>query len=357
MSTETFLQNLQPSIAAAGEKLRAVRKEDSFVFLIFSDLHMRTVEEESTQQLLAALEAADRVLSPDAVINLGDNPNMLGREIHISNEDLAALFMKLFDSMEAAVRCPILYIHGNHDAPGTDFFMPDFWNALTKKRRGHAEAVYDTEGSYCYWDIPRCHTRMVALSLPCGSDLEAEMPTPLWGFGNRQLQWLASTALDTDKQVIILVHVPLFYEYHGDRTSTLGVWTGNRAAESYIKDLCGEIADRDTAMDILNAFHLHESYDRDDLGIHLKASPETASLVACFSGHNHTDSFWTPGRATEKYTNRLPCHQVVTHAATFSYKQWERVHGMVLDAVVWTPSEGRFDIFRIGDGEDRHFSV
>ena len=85
MSTETFLQNLQPSIAAAGEKLRAVRKEASFVFLAFSDLHMRTVEEESTQQLLAALEAADRVLSPDAVINLGDNPNMLGREVHISN--------------------------------------------------------------------------------------------------------------------------------------------------------------------------------------------------------------------------------------------------------------------------------
>ncbi len=357
MSTEAFLQKLQPSIAAAVEKLQAVRKEDSFVFLAFSDLHMRTVEEEGTQKLLAALEAADRALSPDAVINLGDNPNMLGREIHISNEDLAALFTKLFDSMEAAVRCPILYIHGNHDAPGTDFFMPDFWNALTQTRRGHAEAVYDTEGGYCYWDIPRCHTRMVALSLPCGSDLEAEMPTPLWGFGNRQLQWLASTALDTDKQVIILVHVPLFYEYHGDRTSTLGVWTGNRAAESYIKDLCGEIADRDTAMGILNAFHRHESYDRDDLGIHLKASPETASLVACFSGHNHTDSFWTPGRATEKYTNRLPCHQLVTHAATFSYGQWARVHGMVLDAVVWTPSEGRFDIFRIGDGEDRHFSV
>ena len=357
MSIQAFLQTLQPSLTAAAEKLQALRKEDSFTFLAFSDLHMRTVEEDSVQKLLAALVAADQAISPDAVINLGDNPNMLGREIHISNEELAFRLTQLFDSMQASVRCPMLFIHGNHDAPGTDFFDPDFWNALTKDRYGHTEAVYDTEGSYCYWDLPRCNTRLVALSLPCGSDLEAEMPTPLWGFGNRQLQWLASRALDTPNQVILLVHVPLFYDYHGDRTSTLGVWTGHRAAVSLIKDLCGEIADRDTAMDILNAFHRHEAYDRGDLGIHLKPSPETAGLAACFSGHNHTDSFWTPGQATEKYTNRLLCHQVVTHAATFSYTQWEPVCGLAIDAVVWTPSEGQFHIFRIGDGENRHFSI
>ena len=357
MSMQTFVQALQPSLASAAKSLQMLRKEDSFVFLTFSDLHMRTVEEAGVQKLLAALEAADRWLSPDAVVNMGDNPNMLGREIHIPNEDLASRLSQLFDSMQASVRCPMLFIHGNHDAPGTDFFDPDFWNALIKGRYGHADAVYDTKGSYCYWDVPRCSTRFVALSLPCGSDLEAEMPTPLWKFGNRQLQWLANIALDTDQKVILLVHVPLFYDYHGDRIATLGVWTGKRAAESLIKDLCGEIADRDTAMDILRAFHRHEACDREELGIHLKASPETAALVACFSGHNHTDSFWTPGQTTEKYTNRLPCHQVVTHAATFTYKQWEPVCGFAMDAVLWTPSEGQFHIFRIGDGEDRCFSV
>ena len=353
MSVSEPQAKIAAMISDIQSQIRYIRKSDSFVFLTFSDLHMRTAEEEDVQKLLAALQVADQAICPDAVVNLGDNPNMLGREIHISNEELAGRLTRLFDSMQAAVRCPLLLIHGNHDAPGTDFFDPDFWNALTKGRYGHTQATYGSEGSYCYWDIPRSCTRLIALSMPCGSDLEAEMPTPLWGFGNRQLQWLANTALDTPNQVILLVHVPLFYDYLGDTTSTLAVWTGQRAAVSLIKDLCGEIADRDTAIGILRAFHNHEAYDREEQGIHLKPRAETAGLAACFSGHNHTDSYRTPGQATEKYTNRLPCHQVVIKAATIGCQQ----SGIGMDAVVWTPSEGSFHVFRIGDGENRHFSI
>lgn len=356
MQQTDFSRELSQTIAQAQAQIETVRKEDSLVFLTFSDLHMKHNQTEAVQKLLAALEAADSAIRPDLVINLGDNPDMLGRTDHISNPDLSALFTRLFDRMAASVRCPLLLIHGNHDAPGTDFYTPDFWNAIVKGRYGHTAAVYSEEGAYCYLDLPSVATRLVILSMPYDSDTERPIPTPLWRFGDKQLQWLANEALDTDGNVIVLVHVPLFYDYHGDTTSMLGVWTGDRAAQAYIKDLCGEIGDRDTAISILNAFHNHEAYDREELGIHLKASPDGARLAACFSGHNHTDSLWAPGQATEKYTNRLPCHQVVIKTATIFYGDAPHM-GISMDAVVWTPSEGSFRLFRIGDGEDRAFRI
>lgn len=351
-----FARELAASVAAAKAQVDAVRKEDSLVFLTFSDLHMKHDQTEAVQKFLAALEAADRALCPDLAINLGDNPDMLGRTDHISNPDLSALFTRLFDRMQDAVRCPLLLIHGNHDAPGTDFYKPDFWNAIVKGRYGHKDAVYSEEGTYCYWDLPGFSTRLVILSMPYDSDTDRTIPTPLWRFGDKQLRWLANEALHTADPVILLVHVPLFYDYHGDTTSMLGVWTGERAAESYIKDLCGEIADRDTAIAILKAFHNHEALELPESGIHLKASPATAGLAACFSGHNHTDSLWAPGQATEKYTNQLPCHQAVIKTATIFYGDGPHM-GVSLDAVVWTPSEGSFHLFRIGDGENRYFHV
>lgn len=163
-------------------------------------------------------------------------------------------------------------------------------------------------------------------------------------------------ALNTPYQVILLAHVPFYCDYHGDKTAMMGVWTGSRAAEAYIKDLCGEIGDRDTAIEILRAFHDHKPYVREELGIHLKASAMCAGLAACFSGHTHKDSLWTPGMATEKYTNYLPCHQVVIKTATIFYDR-EPHMGVSMDAVVWTPLEGSFHIFRIGDGENRSFQI
>lgn len=357
MTQAEMKEFVDTSAARVGEEVRKVRKEDSLVFLTFSDLHIKTAEDARVENLLLALEALDAAVSPDYAVNLGDNPDMLGRMDHIPNPELAALFSKLFDRMQGAVRCPLLLIHGNHDGPGTDFFMPDFWNAITKGRYGHDKAVYGEEGSWCYLDVPAPEVRLVMLSMPYGSDVEREIPTPLWRFGDAQLKWLANTALDTQLPVVLLVHVPLFYEYTGDRESMLGVWTGERAAESFIKDLCGEIGDRETAMGILLAFHNHEAYVREELGIALKPSAESARLAGCFSGHNHIDSMWAPGDARGVRINRLPCTQVVTKAFGMNYgEQKETGVEVAVDAVVWTPSEGVCHMFRLGDGEDRVFA-
>ena len=331
-----YVNKIGVSITDAINKINDLRAKDTLIFPIFTDLHTEDVDHIYVKKLVRALELITDNLEYDALINLGDNFRMLGRDIHISNEELKARFERVFTAVYNAAKHPVINVNGNHDAPGTDFFKPDFWNDITKGKYGNSMAVYGDEGCYYYIDYTEANTRLVVLSLPYDSDVEADMPTPLWGFGKKQLNWLRETALNIDKDVIILSHVPFWYKYFGDTESTLGVWTGSEAKKSYISALCGWIEDLDEAVSII------EEYDK---------RPGT-KLVACLSGHMHTDSFWAPYEAKGERKNPLPCHQVVTTATCFT-EDTELEIGISIDVAVWTPSKGELNMIRIGDGEDR----
>ena len=326
---------ISAQIADAKKKIDALRREDSIVMPLFTDLHTSSPEHESVDTLTALLKELTGAVGCDAVIDLGDNPSMLGRDQHITNEDLTVYFETLLGKVYDASGCPLLCVHGNHDAIGTDFFKPTYWNAITKHKFGNADAVFGGEGAYYYLDIDKADTRIIALSVPSDSDIETEFPTPVWGFGEKQLRWLGETALDTDKHVIILMHVPFYDEYRGDRESKLGVWTGERAALSYISALCGWIDDVEEASAIINRF-----------------ADKTGKLAACFSGHTHADSMRGALEEKDGFKNPLVCPQAVTRSF------WNARHGeneapFALDVLVYTPSEDRMDLVRIGAGDDR----
>ena len=332
----TYTEKITKEVSDAAAKINALRAEDSLVLPIFTDLHTTDVDYEYMDKLIPALELLRDNIDYDAVINLGDNFGMLGRDIHISNEELKARFERVFTKIYETIKAPLININGNHDAIGTDFFKPDFWNDITKGKYGNTMAVYGDEGCYYYIDYDKANTRFVILSLPYDSDIESEMPTPLWGFGKKQISWLKETALNTDKDVIILSHVPLYYKYTGDKEATLGVWTGDEEKVSYISALCGWIDDLDKAVEII------EEYNN---------RPDTR-LVACLSGHMHTDSLWLPHEERDGRRNPLPCKQVVTAATCFT-ETFVREVGVSIDVAVWTPSKGELNMIRIGDGEDR----
>lgn len=337
---DNYTEKLNALVASAEEKINSLRADDSLVFPIFTDLHTKDSDHEYMNRLIPALKLITEKIEYDAVINLGDNFGMLGRNIHITNDELKARFERVFSAVYDAVKHPVININGNHDAPGTDFFKPDFWNDITKGKYGNTMAVYDDEGCYYYMDYEKANTRLVILSLPYDSDIESEMPTPLWGFGKKQLKWLKETALNTDNDVIILSHAPFYYKYTVDMESTLGVWTGSEAKVSYISALCGWIDDLDEAVEII------KEYDN---------RPDTR-LVACLSGHMHFDSFWLPYEEKNGEKNPLPCHQVVTTSTCFT-ENVELEIGISIDVAVWTPSKGELNMIRIGDGEDRKISL
>lgn len=335
-----YIKKMSESVIEAIEKINDIREEDSLVFPIFTDLHAKDIDDEYMNRLIPALKCITDRLDYDAVINLGDNFVMLGRDTHITNEELKVRFERVFTTIYDTVKHPMININGNHDAPGTDFFKPDFWNEVTKGKYGNTMAIYGDEGCYYYIDYAEANTRLVILSLPYDSDMETDMPAPIWAFGKKQLNWLKETALNTEKDVIILSHVPFYYKYLGDTESTIVVWTGSEAKVSFISSLCGWINDLDEAVEIIDEYNKRPG----------------RKLVACLSGHMHTDSLWAPYEVKGESKNPLPCYQVVT-AGACRVEDIVSGIGICIDVAVWTPSKNEFNMIRIGDGEDRKLLV
>ncbi len=325
---------MKNAICEAKEKLEALRKDDSLVIPVFTDLHTSGVDGEYTERLISLLEILTREIPCDVLVDLGDNTGMLGRNEHITNSDLEKLLKGLFDKIYNAAKLPILFVNGNHDGIGTDFFNSLFWNGIVKKKYGNTSAVYDDDGSYYYVDFEKADTRIIVLSVPSGADLIAEKPTPVWKLGDKQIKWLESVALDTEKYVFILSHVPFYDVYRGENCLH-SVWDGEKERFSTTYALCGSIEDAEKAASVITAFN----------------EKNKGKLIACLSGHTHSDSLYKPNETQGENTNPIPCYQTVTRAACL------RREGISIDIAVWTPSEKRFDMIRIGEGEDRSFTV
>ena len=332
---EQFEKRICQSLKSVAQKVDALKKSDSLVFSVFTDLHTYDINHVYAQKLMRTLELISKEIGTDFAVDLGDNLGMLGRETHISNSDLKVVLDDLLDGIYKSAGCPLITVNGNHDAIGTDFFKADFWNSIVKGKFGLSDACYDKDGSYYFVDFE--DTRFVVLSVPYGSDLYAEHPTPLWAFGDSQIKWLENTALDTDKYVILLCHVPFFDYYRGDMESMLEVWNGENTAMSYIANLCGWIEDCDKASEIINRF------------------AESGNLIACFGGHTHLDSFWMPFEENDGFKNPVGCCQVVTEGVCIPAKSHED-YGVSVDIAIFTPSEKKLSIFRIGDGK-RELSI
>jgi len=317
---------METMVNSAKARVEALHREDSLVLLVFSDLHAKGAEDSVFQKVKSQLQALTRAIPTDGIINLGDNMGMLGRETHVTNPDLKRIMTDMFSALRSAVPCSLYLINGNHDAPGTDFFKPDFWNDMVREEL-NALGAATTHGGWYYTDL-REDVRLVFLSAPWQSDIESEIPTPIWAFGAEQLTWLREEALDTEKYVMLFCHVPMYDRYTGDMASMLDVWTGTRAAKAYISTLCGWIDDAPEAVTILENF----------------AKTHPGKLIGEFSGHTHVDSMWAPGETQGAVQNPLPCHQSVIRMAKDG-----------LDILVVTPSLGRVDMIRVGEGEDRSF--
>ncbi len=322
--------NFKEAARALAQKVAAVRTPMSLVFPLFSDLHAAAADAEAVTRLCEMLALITDAVSPDAVVNLGDNLTMLGRRQHITNEKLKATLTALFDRVAEAVKRPVLLINGNHDGVGTDFFKAELWNELTKGKYDAGLARYHTDGCYYYVDFPSSATRLVFLSIPYGSDIEAEHPTPLWAFGKTQLAWLEKVALDTEYDVLLFSHVPFYYEYREDAEAMLEVWNGHDTATSYVGALCGWIEDVEEAVRIIKA---------------------SGRVKVCLSGHMHDEELWLAGEKRGEDKNPLPCPQYVTTRPVMP--ETADKTGIAIDVPVWVPEKKQLYIFRFGDGEDR----
>ena len=129
---DKYMNKMIDAVNDAVGKINGLNAEDSLIFPIFTDLHTTDVDHEYMDKLIPVLKLITDKLEYDAVINLGDNFGMLGRDIHITNDELKTRFERVFSAVYDAVRHPVINVNGNHDAPGTDFFQTRFLEQHSK---------------------------------------------------------------------------------------------------------------------------------------------------------------------------------------------------------------------------------
>ncbi len=317
---------------AIKEKIEEVRTSSSLVFPIFSDIHADEGDDARLISLVEALKRLEQEIHMDLIVNLGDNLSMLGRNTHLSNEQASAVLDRVLTKISASISCEQYVINGNHDGLGTDFFTPEFWEPHLNKFCGNA--IRKQGKSYYYVD--KKQVRWVFLSVPSDSDIHLTEPTPIWAFGEEQLEWLRREALDTDLPVVLFSHVPFFYSYNKDMARTIPVWTGETEKTVHVSTVSGRI---------------------DDVSEAVKIIKEKGNAVACFSGHTHKDALFMPFEEIDGVKNPLPCYQVVTkNPVSFPWCDPAEAYPLAIDVAVLNTKERNIHVFRLGDGKDRRFA-
>ncbi len=317
--------------------------KEKLTFAVFTDNHLHSPSDSVFLRMLENIKQLGDAEKIEAVVSLGDNFAMLGRERCASNEEIGTMLCEIMDNVYATAGVPVFAINGNHDGIGTDFFDTELWNRAVGKKYSCGLDVHDADSVYYYVDYPEKELRLVFLSLPCGSDLSGECPVPLWEFGEKQLKWLKEKALDVgvDTDVLLFCHVPTFYNFpRPENEPYFTVFNGKVQCKTKLSALCGYINDRDAFLDIVHAFDQNKN---------------TGRLLCMISGHNHVDRVILPNAdcldsESLGAVNQLPCPQVLVKKAIT-----DGAIGYAFDVV--TVENDRIFFKRFGDGEDKEVTL
>lgn len=205
------------------EKVRAVTKADSIVFLAIADFHHTGPQVDSWQTNINAgnLHACQALKVLSYSLPQIDFACMLGDVTFGNAQTTTALMQQQFDQIngwlgEAWKNIPQFRTVGNHDTGeyselvGAQFLRDN----ITKYNTG---AVYGSEEyGYCYRDFPDKKLRVICLNTCEVETLNGE--SAAYCCSSEQLLWLAQTLYDVGSKedaaqwgIIVLGHYPLDY--------------------------------------------------------------------------------------------------------------------------------------------------
>lgn len=206
---------------AVSEKVKAVMKADSIVFLSVSDFHHTGPQVDSWQTNINAgnLHACQALKVLSYSLPQIDFACMLGDVTFGNAQTTTALMQQQFDQIngwlgEAWRGIPQLRTVGNHDTGeystlvGAQFLKNNIW----KYNEG---AVYGSEEyGYCYRDFAEKKLRVICLNTCEGETVSGE--SAAYCCSPEQLLWFAQTLYDVGSKadaaqwgVIVLAHYPL----------------------------------------------------------------------------------------------------------------------------------------------------
>lgn len=323
-------------------------------YIWISDLHINSLypnrNKALKRQLMACADIANRTNIQFIMIG-GD---IIDRET--SHDTIFALFNEVFSGVKDSRR-PVALILGNHDDNPYTNPVP-----LTK---GQTRALFidmnsvdmvapDTSKSYYYFD--KNGYRFICLD---GIDYPSGYAgDSWWGFSQAQVEWFANVLLNSNQKIVILSHISLDEDHN---------WYGLGNNGGFTKD----VRDLMEAYNARSAITLYgNSYD---------FSSKTGKILYSHAGHAHFDEQYTKSGTTipmlittcakdETSTDSLELVSGNTYKAvgnTFNTVGWfckfwpnrtlETINEAAFDVV--SIGNSTVNVFRLGAGEDRSFSI
>lgn len=190
------------------EKIQTIQTAQGtkFSFAIQTDTHYYNGSSDSAGNNLKLLT---NYVGFDFVANLGDVIRGYADETIDSPENMRAAMTEIMHRYVTGISCPLLIAMGNHDTNkmwadafgGEPFALGEVWGREFRPAfNTNSKAVTRTGLMYYYTDFD--DVRVIVLNTQDGGN-------GAFGIGQTQVSWLTNTALNTDKAVLVLSHVPL----------------------------------------------------------------------------------------------------------------------------------------------------
>ena len=193
---------------------------DDFMFAIQTDTHYSTLNGGTTANNIKALS---HFIPLSFYANLGDyikgyyqgEAGKTDNTPELTMQSLKELTSRYLDD----ANCPVLVTFGNHDTnqlwcqhygeANQQLTQADHYREVTSKIKAHNGSlmVNDGESNYYYMDFPARNARVIVLNTTDGNYENAF--DSVSKISDRQLEWFKNTALNTDKNVIVMAHIPL----------------------------------------------------------------------------------------------------------------------------------------------------
>lgn len=201
--------------------------DGEFCFAIQSDTHFSVTSNEKDAHNLKALS---HFIPLKFYANLGDYikgyfKGEVGKIDNTPDKTMRSLIEITHRYLDDA-NCPVLITFGNHDtnqlwcknygSADQQLTQADHHEQVIAKIQAHNGSIMtaDGESNYYYVDFPDDDIRIIMLNCVDGNYENNYDSTAM--FGDRQVEWFKTEALNTSAHVIVMNHVPLIKEFPGN---------------------------------------------------------------------------------------------------------------------------------------------
>jgi len=203
------------------------KPSSDFTFAIQTDTHFSVNSKEHHANNLKALS---HFIPLEFYANLGDYikgyfKNEIGKIENTPDKTMKSL-KELTSRYLDDANCPVLVTMGNHDTnqlwcqnygkADEQLTKEDHYREVFSKLRVHNRSIMTTDGesNYYYADFPSSNIRVIMLNCADGNYENSYDSTAM--FGDRQVEWFKTEALNTTAHVIVMTHVPLIKDFPGN---------------------------------------------------------------------------------------------------------------------------------------------